>query len=118
MKTPNFQSRCDGRHLLGIDEDDEHKKKDEEGVCLLEVAVPQSLGDVGRAVAGEKAAHLRRGREETFGDMMSRLCPEKRSGRHSRNFQHTQLMAYESGVIFLVSKKEQSSGSWYCKSSL
>ena len=27
-------------------------------------------------------------------------------------------MAYESGVTFLVSRKEQSSGSWYCSSSL
>lgn len=30
----------------------------------------------------------------------------------------TQLSAYESGVIFLVSRKEQSSGSWYWSSSL
>lgn len=30
----------------------------------------------------------------------------------------TQLSAYESGVIFLVSRKEQSSGSWYWSNSL
>lgn len=44
--------------LLGIDEDDEHEEENEEGVGLLEVAVPECLGDVREAVAGEQAAHL------------------------------------------------------------
>lgn len=44
--------------LLGIDEDDEHEKKNEEGVSLLEVEVPQGLGDIRKAVTGKQTAHL------------------------------------------------------------
>lgn len=44
--------------LLGIDEDDEHEEEDEEGVSLLEVKVPQDLGDFRKAVAGKQTAHL------------------------------------------------------------
>lgn len=51
--------------LLGIDEDDEHEEENEEGVSLLEVAVPECLGDVREAVAGEQATHLA---EQTTGE--------------------------------------------------
>lgn len=47
-------------HVLGIDEDDEHEEEGEERVGLLEVGVPQRLGDIRKAVAGEQTAQLRR----------------------------------------------------------
>lgn len=46
--------------LLGIDKDDEHEEEDEERVSLLQVGVPQGLGDVRKAVAGKQTAHLSR----------------------------------------------------------
>lgn len=44
--------------LLGIDEDDEQEEEDEEGVSLLEVEVPQGLGNFRKAVAGKQTAQL------------------------------------------------------------
>lgn len=47
-----------GGSILGIDKDDEHKKEGEEWVGLLEVRVPQSLGDIRKAVAGKQTSQL------------------------------------------------------------
>lgn len=46
--------------LLGIDEDDEQKEEDQKGVSLLEVEVPQGLGNFRKAVARKQTAQLRR----------------------------------------------------------
>lgn len=46
--------------ILGIDEDDEHEEEDEKRVSLLEVGVPQSLGDIRNTVAGKETAQLER----------------------------------------------------------
>lgn len=48
------------RHLLGIDENNEHEEEDEEGVGLLEVDVPQSLSDLRKTVARKQTAQLQR----------------------------------------------------------
>ena len=47
-----------GGHLLGVDEDDEHEEEDEEGVGLVEVDVPDGLGDLRSAVTGKQTAQL------------------------------------------------------------
>lgn len=43
----DYLSAC----ILGIDEDDEHEEEDEERVGLLEIGVPQRLGNFRKAMA-------------------------------------------------------------------
>lgn len=45
-------------YLLGIDEDDEHEEVYEESISLLEVGIPQCLGNIRDAVAGKQTAQL------------------------------------------------------------
>lgn len=66
-------------------------------------------------MAGEQAAHLAEHRRQGAAEWQRVIVTEQGEQGGGTN---TQLMAYESGVIFLVSRKEQSSGSWYCRSSL
>lgn len=67
-------------NLLGIDEDDEHEEENEEGVSLLKVAVPECLGDVRKAVAGEQAAHLAEHRREA-GQLQRVIVTEQHMSR-------------------------------------
>ena len=45
-------------YILGIDEDDEQKEEDKERISLLEVRIPQGLGNFRKAVAGKQTAQL------------------------------------------------------------
>lgn len=70
--------------LLGIDEDDEHEEEDEEGVSLLEVAVPDGLGDVREAVAGEQAAHLAEHRGQAAAQRQRVIVTEQHMSREGK----------------------------------